>query len=512
MSKKARQQEMQTITGVLSVNKYSKLLIQKYFEEHSFVASTIASFNHFIEVDLQNIIEQNKIIEPTIIPHNIDEFKIRFDKIWVTKPEITEADGSKRPIFPAEARLRKLTYAAPVFLEVSAHINGIQRESFVTQIGSLPIMLRSKYCHLNGLSTEELIQKGEDPHDLGGYFIMNGTERVLINIEDLGANKLLVEEDSLSANKFIGKLFSESGSYKIPHTIEKLNDGLFYLTFTRVKRIPLITIIKALGLTKDEEIMRHITGGEQNDAVFVNLYEFVDIKNEEEALDYVAKKIGITQAKEIRIERMKEVVDKYLLPHLGVTEKDRMTKAYNLCKYMKKYLKVASGDLPVDDKDHYMNKRVKMSGDLLADLFQTNLKVLVGDLLYNFQRIVKRGKFPSIKVVIREKLLTSRIYSSMATGSWVGGRMGVSQRIQRINFLETLSHLQRVISPLSASQENFEARELHPTHLGRLCPIETPEGTNIGLRKNLALLAQISHDSDEQVVLKQLKMVGLKTA
>ncbi len=503
---------MQSTIGVLSVNKYSKLLIQKYFEEHSLVASTISSFNNFIDFELQNVIEQNKTIEPTIIPHNIDDFKIRFDKIWVTKPEITEADGSKRPIFPTEARLRKLSYAAPVFLEVSAHINGIQRESFVTQVGSLPIMLRSKYCHLSGLNSEELVKKGEDPTDLGGYFIINGTERVLINIEDLAANKFLVEENNVSANKYVGKLFSEYGSYKIPHSIEKLNDGLFYLTFTRVKRIPIIAIIKALGVTKDEEIMRHITGGQQNDAVFVNLYEFVELKNQEESLDYVAKKIGITQAKEIRVERMKEVLDKYLLPHLGLSEKDRLTKAYNLCKYLQKYLRVAAGELPVDDKDHYMNKRVKMSGDLLTDLFQVNLRVLVGDMLYNFQRIVKRGKFPSIKVVIREKLLTSRIYSSMATGTWVGGRTGVSQRIQRINFLETMSHLQRIISPLSASQENFEARELHSTHLGRLCPIETPEGTNIGLRKNQALLAEVSHDSDEQVVLKQLKMLGLKTA
>lgn len=492
------------------MNKYSELLIKKYFEEHSFVASTIASFNNFIDFELQNIIEQNKIIEPTIIPHNIDEFKIRFDKIWVTKPEITEADGSKRPIYPAEARLRKLSYAAPIFIEVSAHINGIQRESFVTQIGSLPIMLRSKYCHLSGLSKEELVQKGEDPNDLGGYFIINGTERVLINIEDLAANKLLIEEDTTASNKYTGKLFSEYGSYKIPHSMEKLSDGLFYLTFTRVKRIPIIPIIKALGLLKDEEIMKHITGGQESDAIFVNLYEFVEIKNTEDALDYVAKKIGITQAKEIRIERMKEVIDKYLLPHLGITEKDRLTKAYNLCKYIKKYLQVASGELPEDDKDHYMNKRVKMSGDLLADLFQVNLKVLIGDMLYNFQRIVKRGKFPSIKVVIREKLLTGRIYSAMATGSWVGGRTGVSQRIQRINFLETMSHLQRVISPLSASQENFDARELHTTHLGRLCPIETPEGTNIGLRKNLALFAEISHDTDEQVMIKQLKMLGLK--
>ena len=99
----------------------------------------------------------------------------------------------------------------------------------------------------------------------------------------------------------------------------------------------------------------------------------------------------------------------------------------------------------------------------------------------------------------------------MATGSWVGGRKGISQRIQRLNFLETLSHLQRVVSPLSASQENFEARELHCTHFGRLCPIETPEGTNIGLRKNLSLLCSISNDSNEDETLKLLKNLGLKT-
>ena len=98
----------------------------------------------------------------------------------------------------------------------------------------------------------------------------------------------------------------------------------------------------------------------------------------------------------------------------------------------------------------------------------------------------------------------------MATGAWVGGRKGISQRIQRLNYLETLSHLQRVVSPLSATQENFKARELHSTHLGRLCPIETPEGTNIGLRKNLALLSSVSVESDEEEVIKSLKGLGLK--
>src|SRR3989339_1796716 len=193
--------------------KYSKILIQKYFEEQSFVNANIASFNHFVEHELNNIIEENKTIEPTIIPPNVDSFKIRLDKIWTIKPEITEADGSKRKIFPIEARLRKLTYSAPTFIEVSAHINGVQRESFTTQVGNLPIMLKGKNCHLFKLSKEELIQRGEDPDDPGGYFIINGTEKVLINIEDLAANRMMVEKQQ-GPSEYVGKLFSEKGSFK----------------------------------------------------------------------------------------------------------------------------------------------------------------------------------------------------------------------------------------------------------------------------------------------------------
>lgn len=491
--------------------KYAKVLIENYFKENSFVKSDIESFNFFVEKELQKIIEENKLVEPTIIPPNVESFKIRLDKIWVTKPEITEADGSKRSIYPVEARLRKISYAAPVFIEVSSHINDVQRETFTTQIGSLPIMLKSTYCHLSKMNRDELIEKGEDPDDPGGYFIINGTERVLVNIEDLASNRFLAEKQKTGISPFVGKLFSENGPYKIPHTIERPKDGIYYLTFTRVKRVPLIVVIKALGLIKDEEIMQFISKDKQYDEVMINLFEFVNIKTAEDAMDYMAKKVGITQSKEIRLERVQEVIDKYLLPHVGTKTEDRMSKAFNLCKMLKKFIMVSNGEVQEDDKDHYMNKRIKMSGDLLADLFRMNLKVLIGDLLYNFQRIVKRGKFPSIKVIIRDKLLTSRIYSAMATGNWVGGRKGISQRIQRVNYLNTISHLQKVSSPLSNTQENFAARELHATHLGRLCPSETPEGTNIGLKKNFALLASVSKDIKEEDVLKALKNAGLKS-
>lgn len=489
---------------------FQKLLIKKYFEEHSIVEANLDSFNHFIDLELHKIIDENKEIEPTIIPHNVDEFKIRLDKIWVTKPEITEADGSRRPLMPAEARLRKITYASPCYIEVSSHINGVQRETFVTQIGSIPIMLKSKYCNLYKLPKEELILHNEDPNDLGGYFIINGTEKVLISVEDLAPNRFLVEKATTGISEYVGKIFCEREAYKIPHLIERLKDGIFYVSFTRVKRVPAVIVIKALGLVKDEDIMKAVSFDKYYDEMIINLFEFSDIKSEEDAQDFIAKRAGITQSKDIRTEKIKELLDKYFMPHIGTHQHDRIFKAYNLCKLLKKFIDVSNHTYDQDDKDHYMNKRLKLAGDLMADLLRANLKVLIGDLLYNFQRIVKRGKFPSIKVIIRDKLLTQRIYSSMATGSWVGGREGISQRIQRANFLEMISNLQRVVSPLSSSQENFAARGLHPTHMGRLCPIETPEGTNIGLRKNMSMLANVTQEVPEEAVVKQLKACGLK--
>ena len=104
----------------------------------------------------------------------------------------------------------------------------------------------------------------------------------------MAANNFLVEEASTGTSEYVGKIFSERGSFKIPHTIERLKDGLFYLSFTRVKRIPLVMVLKALGLTKDEEIMQYISTDQQFDEVLINLYEFVDIRNQDDATDWIA--------------------------------------------------------------------------------------------------------------------------------------------------------------------------------------------------------------------------------
>ena len=226
-----------------------KLLIKKFFEEHSFIESSLNSFNKFIEVEMQKTISEIGDIIPTILPPDVQEFRIKLDKIWIEKPQITEADGSKRPVYPIEARLRKLTYSAPIFLEVSAYVDGVQRESFVAQIGKIPIMLKSKNCHLYKLTEDELIDRGEDPNNLGGYFIINGNERVIITVEDLLPNKIFFQRNKIGPSKFTARVFSQRGPYSIPHVIEQMKDGIFYISFTKFKRIPLFAVIKEISLS-----------------------------------------------------------------------------------------------------------------------------------------------------------------------------------------------------------------------------------------------------------------------
>src|SRR3989344_7094307 len=142
-------------------------LLEKYYDEHSLVESDINSFNSFVENEMQEIVKDIGEIKPTIIPQDINEFKIKLSNITIDRPQIVEADGSKRKIYPVEARLRKITYSSPLKLEICAHIDGVQREHFEAQVGKLPIMLKSKICHLSELGREELIKKGEDPDDPG---------------------------------------------------------------------------------------------------------------------------------------------------------------------------------------------------------------------------------------------------------------------------------------------------------------------------------------------------------
>ena len=202
-----------------------------------------------------------------------------------------------------------------------------------------------------------------------------------------------------------------------------------------------------------------------------------------------------------RVERVTQILDRYLLPHVGQELVHRKEKALMLAKVIKKTVALGMGMIPEDDIDHYGNKRLLMSGELLGQLFRSILLGrwgLLAKMSYNYQKLVKRGKTPSIQGIVEADAVTKQILSSLATGNWIGGRTGVSQRLDRSSYVKTISHLRSIISPLTSTQEHFRARQTHPTEWGRLCPAETPEGSSIGLRKHLALLAEITPGLDKK--------------
>ncbi len=460
---------------------------------------------------MQKIIYELGQISPDIIPEGLRAISVKFGKIWIEKPAVREADGVRRALTPMEARLRDLTYEAPIFLEMWVSKDDVDEEKQVVNIGNLPIMVRSKYCTLSGKTKKEMIAMGEDPEDTGGYFIINGTERVVVAMEDLAPNKIFVEKTT-GPYPFIAKTFSDDGQYKIPHILEKSRDGIIYVSFTRIKRIPFAIMMKALGITNDKEIMEAVSKDESlHSDLYINLYESAEISTSDEAIDFIGQKMGVSQ-EVLRKRRALDSIDNFFLPHISHDSKLRRMKAYFLAKAVKKLLVVSHGGLEEDDKDHYKNKRIQLVGDLMESLFRFSFKMLTGDIKYNFERLVKRGKMPSLVRATRSKLLTSRIRSVLSTGEWIGGRHGVSQHLDRLNVFATLSHLRRVVSPLRTSREAFEARDLHPTHWGRLCAAETPEGPSIGLRKNLAILSEISpkHKTQSSKLIKKFEQMGLK--
>jgi DNA-directed RNA polymerase subunit B" len=274
--------------------------------------------------------------------------------------------------------------------------------------------------------------------------------------------------------------------------------------------IPLVVLLRALGLEKDVDLVSSVS--EENDIQFLLIDDIQtsEITNTYDAIKYIGNRVAKGMTEEYRIKRAEDVIDRYLLPHIGVVPENRSEKATYLAEMTEMLLQVIFDEREPHDKDHYANKRLRVSGDLMEDLFRVAFTSLTRDMTYQLERSLARGKEPSVKQAVRSDVLTENIKHAIATGNWVGGRAGVSQLLDRTSYMGTLSHLKRVVSPLSRSQPHFEARDLHPTQFGKICPNETPEGPNCGLVKNLAILAKISEGSDPQELedtIKKMKII-----
>jgi len=485
-------------------------LLKHFFRDKGLVKQHVDSYNDFVEKGLQAIVD-----EVGEIPIEIEEYplKIRLGKIEIGTPRVTEVDGSERQIYPTEARVRNLTYASPLHLEMIPIIGEREGQTEIVYIGDFPVMLKSRICPLSSLTSEELIRIGEDPLDPGGYFIVNGSERVVVALEDLAPNRILVDIEKTGVTPtYKAKIFSTTVGFRARIEVTMKSDGAMFISMPGVPAdLPIIVMMKALGIEEDAKIAEMVSLETDIQSELESSFDKAQgVISAKDAFLYIGNRLAPGQVEEYRMKKAETVVDRNFLPHLGRAPANRFDKAVFLAEIANRIIELKLGKREPDDKDHYANKRLKLAGSLLAELFRIAFRNLTRDLKYQLERItVKRHVELSIVNAVRPGIITERVQHAIATGNWVRGRVGVTQLLDRTNFSSTLSHLRRLQSPLSRSQPNLEARDLHPTHWGRLCPNETPEGSNCGLVKNLALSSTISVGVDPKEVVNRLYKMGV---
>jgi len=486
-------------------------IMQEFLKKEGISNQHINSYNRFIEKGIQEIIRESNTIQITT---ETKKYTIKFGQVSIQNPRIVERDGTVRFLSPAEARLRNATYSAPIMVQVTTILEDNTTRTQQIHIGDIPILVRSKYCMLHNMSQKEIIQNKEDPLDLGGYFIINGSERVVMGYEDISQNRAMISCDKQNKQTtYKAAIYSFSAGYrgKIEITTEKEESAMAIKIPGSPVVIPLIILMKALGIESDREIIEMISPNSQIQDQMAPSFDHMEKvpENKESAKKYIGKRIAPGMPSDFQSKRVDAMMDWGVLPHIGKKPQDRKHKAQVLGDAACRILELKIGYCKPDDRDHYGNKIIRFAGELIADVIKTSFRNMIADIQYKLERIDEQNfgqpqNTPYITSVIRPGIITDKINNALATGNWGHGRVGISQTVDRTNYISALGQLRRILSPLEKSQPNFEARDLHGTHWGRICPAETPEGSNCGLVKNMAMMAVISHEVPEDKVIEAM--------
>ncbi|KAM0674179.1 DNA-dependent RNA polymerase II [Gurleya vavrai] len=512
-------------------------IINSYFTQHGLVAQQLQSFNSFIHHSLQEIVDENRVLkisttDKSSLYHTI---KLTFNQIYaIIPPTIMESEGFARSITPTEARHRDLTYTCPLFIDITVEKQGVsldQHSYSKAPIGNIPIMVRSSHCITNKLNDKDLVNMHECPYDKGGYFIVNGSEKVIICQERMSTNYVHVYDKQGMYYAEIRSALEKGSKMSMPFIVKLVNKKL-YCNLPYVKQeIPVMVLFKALGFINDKEILEHIIGNVESsdgnsfyyesdviEILKASIEDAFVIQDQEIALDFIGKRAApIGSLKQRRILQAKSILEKEFLPHIGITEFLETKKAYFLGYMIHRLLLVALGRRELDDRDHYGKKRLDMAGPLLASLFRTLFKKLFNETAKHIQKCVDMGRDFNVAIGLKTSVLTNGFRYALATGNWgeqskaMSTKAGVAQVLNRYNFISTLSHLRRVNTPIGRDGKIAKPRQLHNTHWGMVCPAETPEGQACGLVKNLSLFTHVSVGTPSAKIIEFLEEWGTTT-
>jgi DNA-directed RNA polymerase II subunit RPB2 len=513
-------------------------IIHTFFDEHSLTEHQLDSYNRFIQLKLTTIIQKSEIVYNK---KENNQYKITFDNIYLTKPEITEPNGIVKPIKPYECRIRGLSYTGNLMATIKVSpLSQIQEDESIYQdvfIGSVPIMLKSNWCHLYSLSRNELIQQNEDPNDVGGYFIINGSEKALISqdrmahnenfifkVKDAPKTKQNVANKKQKNNKkktFVFDWIAEIRSYceniepNISTTLVKLTkkqldkceDARLYVEIPTLREvIPWPVLFKALNVTDPQEMIQYVCSPDDTEMVRLlkPSLEFHGIDTQDDAISYISKFVSTKNTNTDKIKHTKLILKRKFLQNVS----NMYLKRFYLGYITHQLLATVLNRRNQDDRDHYAKKRVDTCGGLMNNLFKSIWKKLIKDIKTIFEK--KRGI--SIPNAFHGKISVP-LKKAFGTGQWSGTKVvkstkiGVSQLLNSLNEISKLSNLRRIKTPTEKNNKIVKPRHAHSSHFGFICPAETPEGQETGLLRNLSIMTTITQGCPDSIVIDWLKIL-----
>ncbi len=568
----------------------------KQAEGRQILAHQIESFNHFMDIDIPEIVQQ---VNPLIVRGSPEiplsgprsalasatglstsaanalmgraaeavtaaaarheyEVALFFENVTLRKPTIFENNGAVLPMMPNDARMRNLTYASPLFVDVRIRTTFVDntkggerqtRERLFPNVhlGKIPVMVGSKYCLLHDQKHQTPLSLGECAEDFGGYFIIGGGERVIISQERMAANRPVVFRNNRNPTKEVEVIevksigpdndqVPKSNAVKIMYHPKNSQIHLLRATMPRVKTdIPLWILFRALGVMKDSEVLELILGPEGdstfNGIMTESILEAAECRTREAALAWLSTHVNSWSSRTTKQMRIEDILSLELFPHIGLTPEHNYAKACFLAHMTRKVLWVASARMPNDDRDAYPNKLVDLPGFLLANLFRTYFTTkMIKDIRSSLAKEIHGGgwrasgnfeeivNISNINKVIKSVILEVGLKTSLATGNFgsakIGGpsKIGVSQVLNRLNYIAGISHLRRISTPIEKTGKLVAPRKLHNTQFGYICPSETPEGHSVGVVKNMSSTANVSIYSNAKTVRDYIDTLGVLRA
>ena len=511
-------------------------LLRAWSVDVGLVAHQIQSFDKFISCQLNQIISENSDI---VVENEAKGVRhvVTFGNVCVRRPAVRESDGAFHKVTPLECRSRGLTYLSPIYVDIThtEHSTGVRPVTKVYKevlICKVPCMVGSSFCNLR--TNSMLGPSGECPFDVGGYFIVNGNEKVVVAQEKTITNYPLVRTSQSSGKTqyFVEIRSLHSSKTRSTSTLQvhmgtrKIGAGhniTVLLPFVDCQ-VPCAYIYTLLGVSDESDIVEHVVRfcpEEKKEAVAEFLRAALEIQGErlhdvEAIIDKIGKEGTREPSNNRRVRYVEHILANELLPHMGLdnTEETKRRKLDMLSVSVLKLCRVTMDHFPPDDRDDYRMKRIDTSGVLFALLFRQLFRNSLKLLSMQLTRAVENGKSLIVVDMVNPKRISGGFKYALSTGNWgiqkASTANGVAQVLSRLNYAATVSHLRRVNTPLCREGKLPRPRQLAISHYGLLCPVETPEGAACGLIENLSMLTYVRVGFSAAKIVKSLPQYGMQ--